>query len=510
MKAYLLFPDQDFQLNQGIPDNSNDLIQDLELNTLFSAMAQDDKFLFEICKKVILCSMDNDVSSVKYRQEILMDCIENESVVRSIYDIAVETIEREKKIYWGIFSRYPQAILGRSIDVLVMFVSMLKKFRKIAEQNATKFKSRGLLRLFAMLSKELDDAYFSEIDSHLKELKFKNGILISAQLGRGFKGENYVLRKPNDPPENLISRLFALRPSGYSFTISDRDEHGAKALSEQKDRGINPVANALAQSTEHILSFFTLLRTELAFYIGCLNLHQKLIGLGEPVCFPEPTGPDRRDHEFREMFDVSLALTMNSKIVGNNFAGRNKNLIIITGANQGGKTIFLRSIGLAQLMMQSGMFVPAASFRANLCDQIFTHFKREEDETMESGKLDEELSRMSEVIDRITPNSLLLLNESFSATNEREGSEIARQVIRALNEENIKIFYVTHLYEFARHIYESRTDQMEFLRAERQPDGTRTFKLQVGAPLQTSYGKDLYQMVFQPGSTGAESEMSVD
>ena len=57
-----------------------------------------------------------------------------------------------------------------------------------------------------------------------------------------------------------------------------------------------------------------------------------------------------------------------------------------------------------------------------------------EDSTLESGKLDEELSRMSEIVDHLSPNALILFNESFAATNEREGFEIARQIVRALLE----------------------------------------------------------------------------
>ena len=76
-----------------------------------------------------------------------------------------------------------------------------------------------------------------------------------------------------------------------------------------------------------------------------------------------------------------------------------KDLVIITGANQGGKSTFLRSIGLAQLMMQCGMFVAAESFGSNICTCLFTHYKREEDPTMRSGKLDEELGRMSSIVD---------------------------------------------------------------------------------------------------------------
>ena len=147
-------------------------------------------------------------------------------------------------------------------------------------------------------------------------------------------------------------------------------------------------------------------------------------------------------------------------------------------------------------MMQCGMFVPAASFSANICDGLFTHYKREEDATMQSGKLDEELSRMSDIVDHITAHSMVLLNESFAATNEREGSEIARQIICALLEKRIKMFFVTHLYAFAHGFLDKKMANAIFLRAERQADGGRTFKLVEGEPLQTSYGEDLYHMIF--------------
>lgn len=115
---------------------------------------------------------------------------------------------------------------------------------------------------------------------------------------------------------------------------------------------------------------------------------------------------------------------------------------------------------------------------------------------MKSGKLDEELGRMSQIVDHLTSNSLLLFNESFAATNEREGSEIARQITSALLEKGVKIFFVTHQYTFARCYYDQRIGNTIFLRAERQADGTRTFKLIEGEPLQTSYGKDLYNRIF--------------
>ena len=65
-------------------------------------------------------------------------------------------------------------------------------------------------------------------------------------------------------------------------------------------------------------------------------------------------------------------------MVGNDVHGGGKSLVVITGANQGGKSTFLRSVGLAQLMMQCGMFV-AAEVTGPVCTGVFTHYKREED-----------------------------------------------------------------------------------------------------------------------------------
>jgi DNA mismatch repair ATPase MutS len=507
MKAFLMYRDRDFDLERKLPSHHQALTQDLELETLLGAMAGGDKFLFELGKKAVLSSLE-DLDSISYRQDVLRDCLKNPSIVRRIYDVAVESIESERKHSWGLFSKYPGLILRGSTDVLHIFVGTLKKLRDIADEDADKFESEGFTALLATLRQELTDEFFASIQNHLKRLKFRNGVLVSADLGKGNKGADYILRKPHDENQSWLKRLvaemnrivaekiFAERPAAYSFHLHPRDEAGGRVLSELRDRGINLVANALAQSTDHILSFLAMLRAELAFYIGCLNLHGQLANKGEPTCFPQPAAPGERKHSFNGLYDVCLALTVKHRVVGNDVAADGKDLVIITGANQGGKSTFLRGIGLAQLMMQCGMFVPAESFCSNLCKGLFTHYKREEDASMKSGKLDEELSRMSAIVDDLTPNAMVLFNESFAATNEREGSEIARQIVRALLEKRVKMFFVTHFYDLANSFWVKAMGNAIFLRAERQPDGARTFKLIVGEPLQTSYGEDLYKRIF--------------
>lgn len=495
MKAHLMYPDRDFDLQRPLPWNAAALTQDLALDTLFGAMALEDSFLLDVGRKALFQGLTEDRDTIVYRQRVLQDCLRNPSVVREIYDIAVEAMERERKDYFSFF-RYPGSILHRSISVMKMLAGMLRRLRTIADTQAERFESEGFSAFFAMLREELSEDYFAVIQNHLDELAFRDGVLVSAELGRGNKGTNYVLRRSKGRKEHWLKRLFRAGPPAYSFTIPDRDESGARALSELKDRGLNVVANALAQSADHIVSFFNLLRTELAFYLGCLNLHGQFARIDAPVCFPSPEESGQRGHAFRGLYDACLALTMGKAVVGNDADADRRDLVVITGANQGGKSTFLRSVGLAQLMMQCGLFVPAESFSSGLCDGVFTHYKREEDETMKSGKLDEELGRMSEIVDHLTTRPMVLFNESFAATNEREGSEIARQIVFALMEKRIRVFYVTHLFEFARDAYERNMERTLFLRAERRADGGRTFRIVEGHPLHTSFGEDLYRGVF--------------
>jgi len=504
MKAFLMFRDRDFDLQQPLPWNSDALTQDLELNVLLSAMADEDRFLFNVAKTALLCGT-TDLTTIAHRQGVLRDCLEHSSAVRAMYNQVIDAIQRRKRYLWGYTRTLsPGITLYGARETLILAVEDLKKLRAVADSQIDRFHSEGFKALFVTLQRELSDVYLASVEDHLARLKFRKGALISAELGQGNKGTNYVLRKPKDRGSDLMHRLLAQHQKEYSFRLHPRDEGGFRALSELNDRGINQVANALAQAADHVISFFEMLRTELAFYVGCLNLYDRLVQKGETISFPTATKQDDRRHSFAGLYDVCLSLGIEQRVVGNDVNADEKSLVIITGANQGGKSTFLRSIGLAQLMMQSGMFVPATSFTANVFCGVFTHYKREEDITMKSGKFDEELKRMSEIADHVRPDSLLLFNESFAATNEREGSEIAKQIVNAFIEDRCAVFFVTHQYTFARGFYERHLANALFLRAERQ----RTFKLTVGEPLETSFGQDLYDRIVEPRPAEAPAAVS--
>ncbi len=496
MNVYLMYNDRDFNVEQDTPWNGPDLVQDLQLGPVLDAMADGDEFLYRVAQSALLSGIGSGLDEILYRQAVLNDCMRNTSTVKRLYKLAVGVIGDRKVSHWSAgITHSSWSLLSRSVETLQVFTGTLRTLRGIADQDAGKFESEGFKEFFTRIREEITGEYLMEIEEHLRELNFEDEVFIGARLGKGNRGSNYVLCKPGEH-KRWFERVFRTGPRQYTFRINDQDETAVRKLSEFKNRGVNSVANAAAQSVEHILNFLVMLRTELAFYLGCTNLHEHLTGMGAETCFPVPVAPGERKLSCSGLYDVSLALSMKERVVANDISADDKNLVIVTGANKGGKTTFLRSIGLSQIMMHCGMFVPAGSFSANLCTGLYTHFKRKEDVSMESGKLDDELNRMSRIADHLSADSLVLLNEAFAATNVREGSEIARQIVAALSEKRVKVFFVSHLYQFVQDLYEARTNEIIFLRAERKEDGTRTYKLIEGEPLDTGFGLDLYNRIF--------------
>ena len=507
MKARLLYPDRNFNLNAALPWNTDALSTDLELAKLFAAMARGDEFVFDVVKTTMLTGAGNDIETIRYRQEVLSDCIGNAAVVKEMYAIVVEATERDKSTGRSSLSRNPDWVLRWATGSIEAFLDTLERLRSIAELHQKSFTSDGLSDLLTMLKNELSAEYCANVRSHLQRLKFREGIKLGARLGKGNKGSSYILLHPPSDngtlgpgrmewPKKFNDWFFGRRRDPFAFTLEPQDEGGAIALTNLRNQGLALAASALGESAEHVHSFLGMLRTELAFYVGCVNLHEQLARGGQKICVPQPTPQGAHGLAFEELRDCALALTRPDPVVGNNAQADNKDLILVTGANQGGKSTFLRSIGQAQLMMQCGMFVTANSFSSSLSDGLSTHFRREEDSGMESGKFDEELGRMSEIIDHVTPNSIILFNESFAATNEREGSEIARQITSALIDHRVRLISVTHLYELAQSFSEDTEAKVMFLRAERREDGTRSFKIIEAEPLRTSFGEDLYKEIF--------------
>lgn len=496
MKAHLLYPDQDFDMSAPVPPHCDDLVRDLELRTLTAAMAGSDEFLAGVAGRVLL-SPPGGPEAVRHRQAVLQDFMREPVVLRELYSVVVGALDLRRRL-WGYSSslRRPQSLLTAAREHLEMYVGQLKALRSLADRFCSVVASPGLLTLFASMQDDLNDEYLGHVEHQLKRIHFSEGLLLSAGLARDNTGEGYALRVPERDRPGWKERLGMAPRSVYSFSIAPRDEAGGQALDDLRSRGLDQVANAVAQSADHITDYFELMRVELGFYVGCVNLADKLFRAGQQVCIPEvaPLGTD--ELSFRDLTDACLVLEAGHQVVGNDADADGKTIVVVTGANSGGKSTFLRSVGIAQLMTQAGMFVTAGSYRASVVSGVFTHFLREEDASMTRGRLEEELARMSDLAKSIEGGSLVLFNESFHSTNEREGSEIARQIVRALREARCRVVFVSHQYDFSRTYSNDDETAALFMRAELGEGGRPDYHLLTAPPLSTAYGPDLYRQIF--------------
>jgi len=527
MKARLLFPDKDvdwrwamnsvelakvqrqgygyvdrnFRREEGLPWNERFLSDDLSLDALIQAMADGDDLVAEVCRKVLCDAAEGDLETILFRQEALADCVANETTVRAIYALSREAHDLQKKDYLGWLSRYPEGALRDSARLIKEYLAYLEQLRVKAEQNADSFSSKAWTRLFATLREQLNAEYVHNLRSHLHSIKQQDKVLkLSAGLGEGLVGRDYVLHRTEAGTSawlpSFLSGLMAKR-GALAFELDPRDEAGIKSLTDLRERGIRIAANTVGKSAIHIRNFFDALSCEIAFYVGCLNLKAACERLGVPVCMPEPRSADEEAFSARQLRNLALALTEGRLPVGNDVQADGKSLILLTGLNSGGKTMLLGALGLAQLMMQAGMFVAAEKFRSSVCEGLFTHYKKEEDPNMKSGKLDEELSRMGEIVRRARRRSVVLMNESFASTNEREGSNIGVEVASGLADSGIRVWCVTHQVLFASEMLSRYGDRLLSLVAEKDSEGNRTYRFVESAPQTTSNGIDIFRRTFE-------------
>jgi len=392
-------------------------------------------------------------------------------------------------------------------------------------QAGARFASAAFAGFFERVRRDLPDDDLQALEHHLEALRFRAGVHARVRLGTANKGSDHRLRLDPARGSRATSAgrwwpLARARHAAFAglpgaarrantgiIRLEPGSPNALRALEALRDRCLERTAEALQDGVDRLTTFFETLRAEAAFYLGALNLAERLRELAVATCLPEPAPAHERALTAEGLLDPCLALQASAAPVENDLAADGASLLVVTGANQGGKSTFLRAVGVAQLLLQAGLFVPARAFRASLAPGVFSHFRREEDRTMTRGKLDEELARVRAIADDLAPDALLLLNESFAATNEREGSEIARQVVDALTQAGVRVAFVTHLDEFARGHHARGDPTTRFLVAERRPDGTRTFRLLEGAPERTSHALDVYRAVFgdEDGDGGADA-----
>ena len=491
--------------------NEADIIRDLKLDILLDALADDDKSLRILFKNILLHPLTNP-DEIHMRQGILKDAMLSPEIFYEIYRISSDSIyqtaiynDLNKPMYAGLITAMKKVITYSEVaDIYLKHLSHVHNLISNSMENFTSVRLKEFCQVFLS---DYSQNFLEEARKTLDQLlllRTESEIVVGGHLGTGLKLTDIRLHHiSKDGYSDNVNKPFGSFATNNARRIWNRKSDAVILLDNNRLAGHGTeiveasfiwILRILNNFTDNCKKLFEGLHEMFGFYSGCINLHQKVLNTGTNITFPIFL-QDGNKYEFHNLNDLGLVLKEGKSTVGNTLSIVEKRLCIITGSNQGGKSTFLRSIGLAQLMAQSGLFVAAEAMQCNIYKGIYTLFPNEEDSEIRYGLLEEELHKLSDLVSHMQPGSLLLMNESFSTTVEYDASLLAEQIIGAFIKCGITTLFVTHLYEYAHKLFQQNPTDCCFLRAGRISDGSRTYKIEEGEPLKSSFSMDLYRQI---------------
>jgi DNA mismatch repair protein MutS len=468
----LLWPDSR-RSSTSLSDNA---IDDLQLGRIVDAVALPDaspgrRAARERFARGVLGQLLTDADIIQYRQAVLAELVADAALSQRLEELlpCLESLAEAPRS-----ERYrPTAEPGlervaRRLSDLELLVETVAGLSNALDEAAPQ--SPGLQSAQSALRGVRSSPDFEALERELPALRETLGsvrsVIVGVNLGPDLAPESATILElgtiPVEGRRALLFRLLGTTSAERGLTPLQRGEASPLGRPNELVRDlrhlladiVSPVANALDRFARLSTAQLGDLAAELGLFLGAARLCDRLDAVGLPVCWPTCLDRTERRTDVSEAYDLGLALSQLDAapaMVTNTiqFGADPARVWVLTGPNRGGKTTYTRAVGVAQVLFQAGLFVPARSAWMSPVDGIFTHFPTTEDARPGLGRLDVEAERLAAIFRQATPRSLILLNEALSGTSALEALDLARGLVRALRMLGARAIYVTHLHELA-------------------------------------------------------------
>lgn len=465
-----------------LPENEayidSELYQNLNLDKTFSLFAINKKqleiFLDVLCKPVLI------EENIYYRREILEDFLANPEMLSAFekYFSEVEKQKNDKQLQFGLgakfsassatdaaFQSYVTLVRDKSQSLAVILGALKNAAFNSEKKN---LKSKGLKTLVDRIKQIItSDAFLDLQDAceSLSTLSPEYRYELDAVLGEAARVIEIGLVRADYPSEITVKKPRFIRSNPDESvvrgnTTSLRNEYVSNSLKE--------IADLITKIENNIYNEFKLVPKHLAFYRTAVNYIVFIKEKGFPLDYPTMT----TDGEIiiNQLYDLGLCTQIENVIPNEVDIKTGMKGLLLRGENNSGKTVFIRSIGTAQLLFQSGLPVTAKKASITLVTGVYTQFaasEREFQEENNAGRFEQEVMVLSRFLDNITPGSLLILNETFQTTAYEEGAEGLFDILQALERIGIRWMLATHLHS----IFDKFTKD-DVLKSEVSSDGS--------------------------------------
>lgn len=441
-------------------------VNDLALETLVRAMSDERRYVPFI--RQTLSELPADPQVIAWRQAVMTDFIDNPTLVTQIEALLPRLQNLQHS--GGLLGTRKRNLLLETSDKLAeldLYTGIVQNLYTILKTSS--LQSQGLITLRDNLRQILDDESFQSLCRELPGLRAPlehiASLTIGINLDLQLQPKSAVLLSINNrdfgEPVSLLNRLIGI-DSGDGETgiaplhrlVKDPDQRIFSPLFQDLDRLLTAVAQPIAQALKRYVrttsSPLLHLEYELAFFVSAVRLLDRFKQVGVDFCQPEIVSPGERLTKIENLVSANLVVSQAQAPIPSDVDLDDEGRIaILTGPNSGGKTTYAQAVGLAQVMFQAGMCIPARYARMSPVDTIQTHFPRQE--TGQQGRLAEEAGRLREVFGKVTSHSLVLLNETFASTSSGEALYLAQDILCALRAVGVRAIYATHLVELAEH-----------------------------------------------------------